>query len=69
MTVSVKEKNDLNYSFEAPVCNLERDGCIFDWTFDLKMRNETKALNTTLFVLDPETGDFKVKAYLMSHKE
>jgi len=69
MTVTVKEKNDLKYAFEAPTCALEKDGCVFDWSFDLKMRDETQALNTTMFVLDPETGDLIVKADLMSHKK
>ena len=68
ITIPTTMKLDLTHSFVAPSCRQESDGCMYAWKFDLQAQNATQKVNSTLFTLDPDSGELKIKSSLMDHK-
>ena len=67
--ISVAQKQDFLYTFEAPRCSIVAIGCRFDWAFDLRMQDEKYPLDSSMFFMNEKTGELRIRAQLMKHVE
>ena len=67
--ISVAQKQDFEFTFEAPRCSLIAIGCHYHWAFDLHMRDKKLPLDSSMFFMNSYTGELTIRAKLMKHVE